>query len=201
MNRIRFCAVVVVIGAAMCHVNTHAGETALLYVQQAPASWGDAHLNEKLFDRLSGRNGLSVISLDSEVGASVAPSKNTCDVPHAGVIASERGARYLALITNVRTELDTRKGLSIPILLSRYSTVGTVSGTLRVIDARMNRMVYNRDFAVERKATERWQALEDDPVSGDIDLPAARKPLFFEELEWAAAEWLADEIARVARAK
>lgn len=165
-----------------------------LHLTESAISWGEPDLKHKLLDRLSGNNGLDVILINDSAWVSSESGKSFFDVGFVARFGSEIDVRYVLSLSDVRTDLAVRKGLSVPLLLSRYSAVGTVSGVMRLVDTQKGRVVYNETFEVDKRGPSHWQPLEDNKYAPGLHIPAAEKLNFLESLEWKAADRLAKVI-------
>lgn len=185
------------LASAICAGALRAGESVMaLHVDQSAVSWGDSELTGRLLDRLSGANGLEVRVVSADVWGGGTSGVGFFSVSSVVEYGLESGARYIVEITNVRTDLAVRKGLSIPLVLSRYSAVGVISGTLRIVDCERGRLIHQEDFEVTKRSRSDWQVFENNPHSGKLQTPASEKPALLEALEWRAAERLANTILR-----
>lgn len=170
-----------------------------LHLTESTISWGEPDLKHKLLDRLSGNNGLDVILINDSAWVSSESGKSFFDAGFVARFGSEIDVRYVLSLTDVRTDLSVRKGLSIPLLLSRYSSVGTVSGVMRLVDTQKGRVVHNETFEVDKRGPSHWQPLEDNKYAPSLHIPAAEKLSFLESLEWRAADRLAKVILKKIR--
>ncbi|MCH7878854.1 MAG: hypothetical protein IH914_06035 [candidate division Zixibacteria bacterium] len=167
-----------------------------LHLTESQISWGEPDLKHKLLDRLSARDGLEVTLINDSAWATSASGNSFFDAEFVARSGSEADVRYVLSLTDVRTDLAVRKGLSIPLLLSRYSVVGTVSGVMRIVDTHKGRVIYDETFEIDKRGPSHWQPLDDDRNSSKLHFPAAEKPRFLESLEWRTADRLAKIILR-----
>ncbi len=182
--------------------NSGAGNLyALLHVEKPVSAWSDSDFAAKLLDRLSGYRGVEFEVIADSNWQTSPSATNYVSSDYLAKVGAEYRARYVIVLENVTEELETRKGLSIPLLLSRYSEVAVLRGTLRIIDSEKGRMVVQKDFEVTLKSKSSWQALDDDPNVSGLRTAASEKQRLFSNLEWRAADKLANEILKKMKLK
>lgn len=164
---------------------------ALAHFDSATSVFGTIELENKLLDRLSGVRGLRVVIVPDSQWISQVNSTKFFDIDSVVSFGSMRGARFVINISEIESGIEVKKGLSIPLLFSRYSAVGTICGSIRIVDVKKRRLVTNEDFCIEKRGKSSWQPLEDNPYTSDLHIPATEKPRLYEDLEWKAADWLA----------
>ncbi len=167
-----------------------------LHMTESEISWGEPDLKHKLLDRLSAQNGLDVTLISDSAWVSSESGDSFFDATFVARFGSEIDVRYVLSLSDVRTDLEVRKGLSVPLLLSRYSAVGTVSGVMRIVDTQKGRVIFDEIFVVDKRGPSHWQPLEDNKYAPGLHMPAAEKPGFLESLEWRAADRLAKIILK-----
>ncbi|HSH00451.1 MAG TPA: hypothetical protein VLB27_10395 [candidate division Zixibacteria bacterium] len=188
-------AVALTVIGVVCVSSVGAGEAIMaLHVAEPVVSWGDSELTERLLDRLSGANGLEVRLVSADTWRAAESGEGFFSVGFVSEYGLETGARYVVEIANVRTDLEVRKGLSIPLVLSRYSAEGVISGTLRIVDSERGRLIHQEDFEITKRSRSDWQVFENNPHHGKLQTPASEKPALLEALEWRAADRLANTI-------
>lgn len=163
---------------------------ALAHIDPAKSVFGTVDLENKLLDRLSGVRGLRVVIVPDSQWISQAKSSNFFDIDSVTSFGSVHGARFVIDISDIESGIEVKKGLSIPLLFSRYSAVGTICGSIRIVDVKKRRLITNEDFCVEKRGKSNWQPLEDNPYTSDLHITAAEKPRLYEDLEWKTADWL-----------
>lgn len=163
---------------------------ALAHIDPATSVFGTVNLEKKLLDRLSGVRGLRVVIVPDSQWKSEAISTEFFDIDSVVSFGSMHGARFVIDISDIESGIEVKKGLSIPLLFSRYSAVGKICGLIRIVDVKKRRLVANEDFCVEKKGKSNWQPLEDNPYTSDLHISAAEKPRLYEDLEWKTADWL-----------
>lgn len=99
----------------------------------------------------------------------------------------EIGTRYIIYLHVDRRILETRKRVSIPLLLSRYIIEGRIGGNYMLLDLSRNRLTATWDLKTKMTGPRQWQIAQDYPDDPDLFLSAPRKALFFEKLEAKAA--------------
>ncbi|MFQ5608389.1 MAG: hypothetical protein ACE5GA_10610 [Candidatus Zixiibacteriota bacterium] len=177
-----------------------AGQTRMaLHLEESEISWGDPELKSKLLDRLSISAGLELMVISDSLWSVNEFGSAFFSAGYVARFGSSLDVRYVVSLSDVRTDLRVRKGLSVPLLLSRYSVIGTVSGVIRIVDTQKGRVVYDDTFEVDKRGPSHWQPLDDNPHTSALQIPAAEKPHFLESLEWRAAETLAAIILRTVR--
>lgn len=171
----------------------------LIHVEQAETHWGDSDLSPKLLEFLTGKNGLEVATIDDSLWQTSESGSGFFSADYVSRFGSAMGARYVISFSNVSARLETRKGLSAPLLLSRYGVYGSVSGILRIVDTKKGRVVFDEMIEIEKRGPSQWQLLDDNPNSPALTLSAVEKIHFLEKLEWKTAELIADIILKEIR--
>jgi len=114
-------------------------------------------------------------------------------------IGRNNNARYVVDIYVSRVDLETRKVVVIPEIASRYRVYAVLTGIMRIIDVKSDRMIEMDEIAFEVKAKDRWQFVDDDRYDPDLFVPADKKLLLFRELENVTANGLYEKIRRLTR--
>jgi hypothetical protein len=174
---------------------------AIVSVEEPVSPWSEPDLTAKLLDRLSGyRNVEFDVVPDSSWKTSVSGSDYVSS-DYLARVGAEYRARYVIVVENLEETLETRKGLSIPLILSRYSQVAVLTGTLRVVDTEKGRMVLQKDFETTFKSRSRWELFEDDANLVGLITASSERQGLFSKLEWRAAGELATDILKVMKLK
>jgi len=167
---------------------------ALVHVTEPVSAWSQSDVTTKLLDRLSGYRGVEFEILPDSNWRTNESGSEYVSADFLARLGTQYRARYIISLTNLTEALRIRKGLSIPVLLSRYSQVAVLSGTLRIVDSDKGRLVVQKDFEITLKSREQWQPFEDDPNKAGLHTAASEKPELFARLEWKATAELATEI-------
>ncbi|MBN4076239.1 hypothetical protein JYT16_00830 [Gemmatimonas aurantiaca] len=191
-----------VLFALILSATSFAQVSVALRIEDPIVSWGESQLAERLLYDLSAQNGLEITRISGPL------VNNTGEYSwESGSLSSvqitrwgqSQGHRYVVLFSHIKTELSVRKGLSIPIVLSRYRVIGEVSGKLRIFDCERGKILVDEEFAVSKKGPGAWQLLEDNPRSGKLSIPANEKPVFLESLEWKTVTELVSKLRKKMR--
>ncbi len=174
---------------------------ALVHVDTPVSVWSEPDVATKLLDRLSGYRGVEFEVISDSLWQANESGSGYVSADVLARFGAEYRARYIISLANLEETLQTRKGLSIPLLLSRYSQVAVLSGTLRIVDSDKGRMVVQKDFEITLKSREQWQPLENDPNKAGLRTAASEKPALFAKLEWKAADEIAADILRTMKLK
>lgn len=174
---------------------------ALVHVETPISVWSEPDVATKLLDRLSGYRGVEFEVISDSLWRMNESGSGYVSADVLARLGVEFRARYIISLANLEETLQTRKGLSIPLLLSRYSQVAVLSGTLRIVDSDKGRMVVQRDFEITLKSREQWQPLENDPNKAGLRTAASEKPALFAKLEWKAANEIAADILKTMKLK
>ncbi len=195
------CSVCWTVCAGVFQKSVAADLYAIMHVGKPVSAWSTPDLTTKLLDRLSGYRGVEFdIVSDSSWKTSVSGSSYVSSDFLARVGAEYR-ARYVIVVENLSETLEMRKGLSIPLILSRYSQVAALRGTLRIVDTEKGRMVLQKDFEITLKNRSRWEPFEEDPNVPGLRTAASEKQGLFTKLEWRAADKLATDILKIMKLK
>lgn len=194
--RMSFRLTILLVGVLACQVGLssvcQAAQVRLaLHLTESAIAWGEPDLKHKLLDRLSAKNGLDVTLISDSAWVTSESGNSFFDATFVARFGSEIDVRYVLSLSDVKTNLEVRKGLSVPLLLSRYSSVGTLSGVMRIVDTQKGRVIFDEIFEIDKRGPSHWQPLEDNKYASGLNIPAAEKPRFLESLEWRAADRLA----------
>ena len=170
----------------------------IINLEMSPCPWADIHLDERLGLYLSAVTGVPIIQMD--LVDSLPYNYDTFET-FSDLIQRGRslGGRFLIDIVVDRIDLERRKVTVIPLVVFRYRVFAVLTGKLRIVDIKKERLVSMKKIRYEVKAADQWQFADDDPDDPALMVPAHKKALLFKSLDEKAARGLFDEIKKMTR--
>jgi len=156
--------------------------------------WADSRLGEKLDMHLST---ISHVPITRDYDC--AELMSTPYYQDLNGVAKAMNGRFLVDILINRIDLEKRKVTVIPQLIFRYRVYGVVTGKIRIVDLKKDRIIEMSDINCDLKAKDRWQFVDDDAGDADLRLASDKKILLFDELEDKAAEEIFKKINKLVR--
>jgi len=173
-------------------VETSAQEGIAVSFSVAANPWADSRLENKLCYQLS-----AITHIPVSTG-----TYRTAARPEFSELVSwaRRGNNRLLFDIRIdRIYLEKRKMTLFPELIFRYRLYAVAEGTMRVFDLKRNRLLENVTVTEEIKASDRWQAVDDERDDPGLAVPADEKTVLFDHLEEKTARLLYEKIKKVIR--
>jgi hypothetical protein len=158
-------------------------------------AWSDSRLGERLDMFLSDINRVPITRFGPF--ENIAPVGVASSFEELLEFGRRQGDRFLVDITIDRIDLEQRKTTIFPCLFFRYRTYAVITGKLRVLDITRERMISHKDIDYEIKASDQWQAMDDNPYDPALHIPTDEKIILFAKLEDEAASRLYKEIKKL----
>jgi len=184
----------------MTNGNGNGDHDLLLYVDCPPAPWNDSRLETELIRTFTRRESVRIEPVAARAAAGPAFPGAVYDVDSLTDWGLEVGGHYLVLVLVDDERLETKKTFHLPLVFHRYQTVGVIEGELRVVDVTRRRLLLAEPFRVEKPGPRVFQATMDDDINDpDLQIAAADKQTFFNQLETELSGRLVKRVGTVVR--
>ncbi len=160
--------------------------------------WADSHLKDKLNLMLSTISQVSIIRADADDTTDSGPL-HTAHLDKLIEHGLALNGRFLVDVFIDRIDVEKRKAVIFPGLISRYQVYGTAVGKIRIIDIKKARLVEMVDLDCSMKAKDRWQFYDDNPFDGDLKISADKKMILFDRLDEKIASEIFKEVKRLSK--
>jgi len=147
----------------------------------------DFDLVGRLVDRLSRANGYSVLIPEEDTTVPASPDKRF-DLQRLLAWGEDTGCRYIIYLQIDDRRIQTKKQVSIPLLVSHYVVEGCLEGMCTLVDMRRGKTVMNKHIRTYLTGPHQWQVFEDNRDDPDLFIPAPEKMEFLRRLEEKAAQ-------------
>lgn len=158
--------------------------TVLVWVEEHPRPWGESQIEELLIHNLSRNSNLRVFSANTNSIKEPEFPRDWTNVDSIADWSLERGCRYVLAVSIKDERLERKKGMHLPLLFHKYSTVGIVEADVRLFDAGRGKFIMTEMLTVEEKGPRVFQATMDDNINDpDLHLTTPKKLSFIAKLE------------------
>ncbi len=153
----------------------------------------DFDLVGRLVDRLSRANGYSVLVPGEDTTTPASPNRRF-DLQRLLAWGDETGCRYIIYLQIDDRRIQTKKQVSIPLLVSHYVVEGCLEGMCTLVDMRRSKTVMNKHIRTYVTGPNQWQIFEDNRDDPDLFIPAPEKMMFLQRLEEKAAQEIFESV-------
>lgn len=172
--------------------NRHTREVAVI-MERPRQEIPDFDLVGRLVDRLSRANGYSVLVPGEDTTAPASPDRRF-DLQRLLAWGDETGCRYIIYLQIDDRRIETKKQVSIPLLVSHYIVEGCLEGMYTLVDMRRDKIVMNKHIRTYITGPHQWQIFEDNRDDPDLHIPAPEKICFLQRLEEKAAQEIFESV-------
>jgi len=199
MNRIpvRFIGFIILVALFMPGISV-AQNGIIINLKQNPNPWADSRLGEKLDLLLSTISNVAITRTDGAADNSTAPIQ-TAAIDELIKYGQAHNGRFLIDVFRDKIDLEKRKTVVLPCVVSRYQVYGAAEGSIRIIDINKARLVDLVKIDCSLKAIDRWQFVDDDPNDADLNMAPDRKILLFDTLEDEIAAEIFNEVKKLSK--
>lgn len=195
--------ILIVIGCLLlATASLFSGQTAeiVMLIDTPDLAWSETNLGHEIQLQLSRKGSMNVAGadqLDPELPPCPLASHNLDSLVLWG---EETGRRYILSVEVSSERLERRKTFSLPLVFSRWETVGVIDGELRMIDVSKKRILVAEPFEIVEKAKRIFQmSFEGSEHDPDIILSPMQKIELFKHLEKTLAEHVYKKVKRYTR--
>ncbi len=153
----------------------------------------DFDLVGRLVDRLSRANGYSILVPGEDTTYPASPDSRF-DLQRLLAWGKETGCRYIIYLQIDDRRIETKKQISIPLLVSHYVVEGCLEGMYTLVDMRRGKTVMNKYIRTYVTGPHQWQIFEDNRDDPDLHIPAPEKLVFLQRLEEKAAQEIFESV-------
>lgn len=185
-------AVVVCLLAVGALAQNHTSEVAIV-LERPRQEIPDFNLVDRLVDRLSRANGCRVLIPDEDTTLPASPDRRF-DLQRLLAWGEETGCRYIIYLQIEDRRIETKKQISIPLLVSHYVVKGRLEGMCTLVDMQGGTIAMNEHIGTYITGPHQWQVFEDNRDDPDLHIPAPEKLWFFQRLEEKAAQEIFESV-------
>lgn len=171
-----------------------------MLVDTPDLAWSETNLENEIQLQLSRRGSVEITAatqLDPHLPPCPLASRSLDSLVLWG---EETGRRYILSVEVASERLERRKTFSLPLIFSKWETVGVIDGELRMIDVRKKRILVAEPFEIVEKAKRIFQmSFEGSEHDPDIMLTPMQKIELFKHLEKTLAEHVSKKVRRHTR--